>query len=81
MKLMSSREFNQDVSRAKREALVQPVLVTDRGQPTHVLMSMAEFHRLTGQQASIVDLLAVPDAPPLDAGDAADGPWDPRGRP
>ena len=40
MKLLTSREFNRDVSLAKREAAVEPVLITDRGQPTHVLMSI-----------------------------------------
>ena len=46
MKLITSREFNRDVSLAKREARIEPVLITDRGQPTHVLMSIADFRRL-----------------------------------
>jgi hypothetical protein len=33
---MSSREFNQDVSQAKRVARREPIFVTDRGKPTHV---------------------------------------------
>jgi prevent-host-death family protein len=82
MKLITSREFNRDVSHAKRAAQAEPVLITDRGQPTHVLMSIGEFHRLTGAQENIVDLLAMPEATfkaaPLDAADAADGAWDHR---
>ena len=78
MKLITSREFNRDVSHAKRAAQAEPVLITDRGQPTHVLMSIGEFHRLTGAQENIVDLLAMPQAVPLDAADAADGAWDHR---
>ncbi|MCE4553951.1 type II toxin-antitoxin system Phd/YefM family antitoxin [Roseateles cellulosilyticus] len=79
MKLLTSREFNRDVSLAKRAAQGEPVLITDRGQPTHVLMSIAEYRRLTGEGESIVDVLAMPDAPPLDAADAtADGAWDHR---
>lgn len=77
MKLITSREFNRDVSHAKRAAQAEPVLITDRGQPTHVLMSIGEFHRLTGAQENIVDLLAMPDAVPLDAADT-DGAWDHR---
>jgi len=66
MKVFSSREFNQDVSSAKRAARVEPVFITDRGAPTHVLMGIEAFRRLTGQTQTIVDLLAMPD--PTDAG-------------
>jgi prevent-host-death family protein len=70
MKVISSREFNQDVSQAKRSARLEPVFVTDRGRPTHVLMSIDAFRQLTGQTESIVDLLAMPglDDASLDAG-------------
>ncbi|MFO1226907.1 MAG: type II toxin-antitoxin system Phd/YefM family antitoxin [Roseateles sp.] len=78
MKLLTSREFNRDVSLAKREAAVEPVLITDRGQPTHVLMSIAEYRRLTGEAENIVDLLASADPLELDAHDASDGAWDHR---
>lgn len=79
MKLLTSREFNRDVSHAKRAAQVEPVLITDRGQPTHVLLSIAEYRRLTGDGENILDLLAMPDAVALDAADAsADGAWDHR---
>ena len=79
MKLLSSREFNRDVSHAKRAAQVEPVVITDRGQPTHVLMSIAEYRRLTGEGESILELLALPDDVGFEAGDAAaDGAWDHR---
>jgi prevent-host-death family protein len=79
MKLLSSREFNRDVSLAKRAAQVEPVLITDRGHPTHVLMSMAEYRRLTGEGENILDLLAMPEPVAIDAADAAaDGAWDHR---
>jgi prevent-host-death family protein len=60
MKVIGSREFNQDVSAAKRIARLEPVFVTDRGKPTHVLMSIDAFRRMSGQRESIVDLLAMP---------------------
>jgi prevent-host-death family protein len=79
MKLLSSREFNRDVSQAKRAAQVEPVLITDRGQPTHVLMSIAEYRRLTGEGESILELLALPEGVALEDGDASpDGAWDHR---
>jgi PHD/YefM family antitoxin component YafN of YafNO toxin-antitoxin module len=60
MKVVTSREFNQDVSAAKRLARAEPVFVTDRGRPTHVLMSIDQFRVLSGQRESIIDLLAAP---------------------
>jgi prevent-host-death family protein len=60
VKVISSRDFNQDVSQAKRAARIEPILVTDRGKPTHVLMSIDAFRQLTGQSESIIDLLAMP---------------------
>ena len=58
MTKLSSREFNQDVSRAKRAADKGPVIITDRGEPAYVLLSHAAYRRLTGKAPSIVDLLA-----------------------
>jgi len=66
MKVIASREFNQDVSSAKRAARLEPVFVTDRGRPTHVLMSIDAFRQLTGQTETIVDLLAMPDLADID---------------
>ena len=66
MKVIGSREFNQDVSSAKRFARTEPVFVTDRGRPTHVLLSIDSFRQLTGHSETIVDLLAMPDGPELD---------------
>lgn len=59
---LSSREFNHDASRAKKAAKDGPVFITDRGRPAHVLLSIEEYLRLTGGSASIVELLAMPDA-------------------
>lgn len=60
MKFVTSREFNQDVSLAKRLALTEPVLVTDRGKPTHVLLGIDTWRELSGEQRSIADLLVAP---------------------
>ena len=79
MKLLSSRELNRDVSQAKRAAQAEPVLITDRGQPTHVLMSIADYRRLSGEGDSVLELLAMPEAVALEAADAsAEGAWDHR---
>ena len=57
MTKISSREFNQDVSRAKRAADKSPVIITDRGEPAYVLLNHAAYRRLAGKAPSIVDLL------------------------
>jgi prevent-host-death family protein len=60
MKTMTSREANQDFSRAKREAKSEPVIITERGRPANVLMSYDEYRRLTEKPKSLFDLLAMP---------------------
>ena len=66
MKIVSAREFNQDVGKAKRLALAEPVFVTDRGRPTHVLLSVAAYRQLSGERQSILDQIAAPPgSPPL----------------
>ena len=47
MTVFTSRQFNQEASRAKREANDGPVFITDRGRPGHVLITMEEYQRLT----------------------------------
>jgi prevent-host-death family protein len=57
---LSSREFNQAASEAKRAANNGPVFITDRGRPAHVLMSIEFYRRMTGGHQKIADLLAMP---------------------
>ena len=59
---LSSREFNQDTSGAKKAAATGPVFITDRGIPSHVLMSIDQYRKLTLTHKNIIDLLAMPDA-------------------
>jgi len=57
---ISSREFNQDTSRAKKAAAQGPVFITDRGKPAHVLLSIEDYQRITGGHRKIADALAMP---------------------
>lgn len=70
MTTISSREFNQDVSAAKRAAVAAPVVITDRGAPSHVLLSIEAYRRLLVDQRDIVDLLSVEDDLDLEPGRA-----------
>lgn len=56
---MSSREFNQDTSGAKKAAEEGPVYITDRGHPAHVLLTFDAYEELVGPHRAI-DLLAEP---------------------
>lgn len=57
---ISSREFNQGASEAKRAANNGPVFITDRGKLAHVLMRFEDYQRLTKQRRNIADALAMP---------------------
>ena len=59
---LTSREFNQDTSGAKKAAAKGPVFITDRGRPAHVLLSIEEYRRLAGEQMSLAEALAQPGA-------------------
>ena len=58
MTTFSSREFNQDTSGAKKAAKRGPVIITDRGRPAHVLLSIEQYQRLAGGRKSLLDALA-----------------------
>lgn len=63
---LTSRAFNQDVGKAKKAAEAGPVIITDRGEPKHVLLSIEEYRRLAGARQSIVDMLAMPGGDDFD---------------
>jgi prevent-host-death family protein len=60
VKTITSRQFNQDTSSAKKAARRGPVFITDRGRPAHVLMTIEDYHRLAGDTASLATALAQP---------------------
>ena len=57
---ISSREFNQDTSGAKKATRQGPVFITDRGKPAHVLLSIEDYQKLTGTHADICLLYTSP---------------------
>jgi len=54
---ISSREFNEDVRRARGAAELGPVIITDRGEPAYVLLRHDVWRRLTGDEPGIRKLL------------------------
>ena len=63
---LSSREFNQHASEAKKAADKGPVFITDRGRPAHVLLCIEDYRQLVGSHARIADLLALDAMDDLD---------------
>ena len=59
-KALSSREFNQNTSAAKKAAQSGPVFITDRGRDAYVLLTIEDYQRLCSRGPSIVELLAMP---------------------
>lgn len=59
---LSSREFNQDSSHAKKAAMNGPVFITNRGRLAHVLLSIEQYQQLSGGKRKIADLLAMQGA-------------------
>lgn len=60
--IMTSREFNQQLSQAQKAAKVAPVIITNRGKPAFVLMSYSDYTQHNHEQKkSIAELLADTD--------------------
>jgi prevent-host-death family protein len=61
MAVMTSREFNQHTSEAKRTADKEPVFITDRGRTAHVLMSIEAYQKLGGHGRNLAERLSMPE--------------------
>jgi prevent-host-death family protein len=60
LRTMSSREFNQHTSRAKAAADEGPVVITDRGKPSYVLLSYEAYSRVDPRRLSALESIADP---------------------
>ncbi len=63
---LSSRQFNQHASEAKKAADRGPVFITDRGRPAHVLLSIEDYRKLAGGQITLAEAVAQIGAPDVD---------------
>ncbi len=62
----TSQDFNREPSRAKRAASEGPVIITDRGEPAHVLLTIADYRQLKGQSRSLAQALSAPGLTHID---------------
>ena len=58
MTVMTSREFNQNLAKAQKQAQHSPVIITKRGEPTYVLMTYEEYSRSQNESSSLYDFFA-----------------------
>ncbi len=59
---LSSRDFARDLANAKKATKSGPLIVTDRGRPTFVLLKIEDYYSLAGAKGQ--SLLATMDAIP-----------------
>ncbi len=58
---ISSRDFNQDIGKAKKASHNGPVVITERGKAAHVLLTYQAYQRLVSAQPSMAQLLSSDD--------------------
>ena len=58
---LSGAELNRDVARAKKAMSKGPVIITDRGKPSYVLLGFEDYQRLTQQKSKTVGSLSMPE--------------------
>ncbi|HEY0211775.1 type II toxin-antitoxin system Phd/YefM family antitoxin [Acerihabitans sp.] len=63
---ISSRELNQNITKAKRDAFNGPVFIKSRNKITHVLLSEEAYRCITGGHKTILDVLSPPDGESFD---------------
>lgn len=59
MNTISSRDFNQNVAKAKHLADSEPVFITDRGELSYVLMNYAMYQQFCRQQRSNAERVSM----------------------
>ena len=57
----TSRDFNHNPSKVKHASKHDTVVITERGTPKYVMMSIETYQQLTQANTSIIDMLAMPD--------------------
>jgi prevent-host-death family protein len=66
LSFMTSASFNQNPSKAKQAANDQPVVITDHGKPTHVLVTYEQFEANWQKSKTLAEALGDPNGMDLD---------------
>ncbi|USX28282.1 type II toxin-antitoxin system Phd/YefM family antitoxin [Oxalobacteraceae bacterium OTU3CINTB1] len=59
-------QFLRKPSDATNAADSDPVFITERGRPTHVLIKFSDYQRLIREHRNMAELLSVPDMADID---------------
>lgn len=59
MATVTAAEFNQRPSQVKRAAEDEPVVITDHGRPSFVLLTYAEYQRLLRTASDLAEWLQM----------------------
>jgi prevent-host-death family protein len=62
MTTLTSQELNQDITRAKEAAKTGPIIITDDGKPSFVLLSFDEYQQITELPRHVVRALGGAEA-------------------
>ena len=59
---LTSRQFHQDSKRVKQAVEQGPVIITDHGKPSLVLLTYEAYEQLAPKRVSLADALYMPGA-------------------
>lgn len=59
---LTSRQFHQDSGSVKKAVAQGPVIITDRGKPSLVLLTYEAYEQLQPRKRSLADALYMPGA-------------------
>ena len=62
---LTSRQLSRQTGKAKQAAQRGPVVITERGHPTHALLTIKEYRALMGP-ITLLDAIAQPTARNVD---------------
>lgn len=61
MTTVSADRFDQQTGEARQATRSGPVIITEDGRPTQVLLSIADYRRLKGEGSAVIDESAMPN--------------------
>lgn len=62
----TSRDFNREPGRIKRAAASGPVVITERGEASLVVLAFADYEKLKGRKRSLLEALSMPGLADID---------------
>ena len=63
---ITAKDFNRDPSFAKRKSADSTVIITERGEPSNVMLNYQEYKKLTATTKNVLDVLGMPEASEID---------------